>query len=158
MTSSDEDIRRTLVFFIRGDEILLAMKKRGFGAGKINGVGGKIEPGESIEQALVRECIEEVSMKPLEWEAVAELDFRQQAPTKPWHMYVHVYICRQWQGEPEESDEMQPAWYSFDRVPYDDMWEDDKYWLPQVIAGERLRGTFLFDGNDALTDHTIRSW
>lgn len=158
MTSSDEDIRRTLVFFIRDDEILLAMKKRGFGAGKINGIGGKIEPGESIEQALVRECIEEVSMKPLEWEAVAELDFRQQSPIKPWHMYVHVYICRQWLGEPQESDEMQPAWYSFDTVPYDDMWEDDKYWLPQIIAGERLRGTFLFDDNDAMTDHTIRSW
>ncbi|MCP5842996.1 NUDIX domain-containing protein, partial [Klebsiella pneumoniae] len=69
------DIRRTLLFLRRDDELLLAMKKRGFGAGKWNGVGGKIEAGETIEDALVRECQEEINVTPLNWQAVAELDF-----------------------------------------------------------------------------------
>lgn len=62
-----QDIRRTLLFLIKDDHVLLAMKKRGFGAGNWNGVGGKIEAGESIEQALVRECQEEIGVTPISW-------------------------------------------------------------------------------------------
>jgi ADP-ribose pyrophosphatase YjhB (NUDIX family) len=149
------DIRRTLVFFIKDDQILLAMKKRGFGAGKWNGVGGKIEVGESLEDALVRESIEEVGMKPLAWEPVAELDFIQDAMTDPWHMYVHAYISYEWEGEPTESEEMQPAWYPVKNIPYDSMWEDDQYWLPQVLAGQKLQGKFTFDENDKLMTHEL---
>jgi 8-oxo-dGTP pyrophosphatase MutT (NUDIX family) len=80
------DIRRTLLFLITEDKILLAMKKRGFGTGKWNGVGGKIESGESLEAALVRECQEEIGVTPTSWRPVAELDFVQDSTTDPWHM------------------------------------------------------------------------
>lgn len=149
------DIRRTLLFFVKDGKILLAMKKRGFGAGKWNGVGGKIEQGESIEDALVRESIEEVSMKPLSWRKVAELDFIQDADVDPWHMYVHAYISEEWEGEPTESDEMQPQWYALADIPYADMWDDDEYWVPEVLAGKLVTGTFTFDEHDRMTDHTI---
>ena len=149
------DIRRTLLFFVKDSQILLAMKKRGFGAGKWNGAGGKIEPGETVEQALVRESLEEVGMEPLSWKKVAELDFVQDATTDPWHMYVHAYISEEWKGEPTESDEMKPQWYEFNAIPYDDMWDDDRYWVPRVLAGEQLRGEFIFDENDLMTDHKI---
>src|SRR5690349_5636557 len=92
------DIRRTLLLLRKDDDILLAMKKRGFGAGKWNGVGGKLEPGESIEEALVRESIEEVGVTPKSWQKVAELDFIQDATTDPWHMYVYVYVSWDWEG------------------------------------------------------------
>jgi ADP-ribose pyrophosphatase YjhB (NUDIX family) len=151
------DIRRTLLFFVKDNQILLAMKKRGFGAGKWNGVGGKIEADETIEQALVRESIEEVSMKPLSWVKVAELDFVQDATTDPWHMYVHAYIAREWEGEPVESEEMKPQWYSLNDIPYSNMWDDDQYWLPRVLAGEKVEGNFVFDENDAMTAHEIRT-
>ena len=149
------DIRRTLLFFLTDDNILLAMKKRGFGAGKLNGVGGKIEMGESIEQALVRESIEEVGIKPLSWEPVAELDFIQDATSEPWHMYVHVYLSRTWEGEPVESEEMKPNWYPLNSIPYDSMWEDDQYWLPRVLAGQKLHGKFTFNENDQLIHHEL---
>lgn len=149
------DIRRTLLFYVKGSQILLAMKKRGFGAGKWNGVGGKIEADESIEDALVRESIEEVGMKPLSWNKVAELDFIQDATTDPWHMYVHVYLSSNWEGNPTESEEMKPQWYQTDATPYEVMWEDDQYWLPQVLAGKKLSGKFTFDEQDKLIFHEL---
>lgn len=151
------DIKRTLLFLRRDNEILLAMKKRGFGAGKWNGVGGKLEPSETIEHALVRESREEISVVPMRYEHVAELDFIQDADTQnPWHMYVYAYICTEWQGEPCESDEMAPQWYSLDEIPYDAMWDDDRYWLPQVLAGERVTGTFTFDADDRMVTHDVQ--
>lgn len=131
------------------------MKKRGFGAGKWNGVGGKIEQGESVEDALVRESVEEVSMKPVSWTKVAELDFIQDAETDPWHMYVHAYISEEWEGEPTESDEMKPEWYDLSTIPYEQMWEDDEFWLPQVLSGKLIIGKFIFNQNDKLTSHDI---
>lgn len=150
------DIRRTLLFLIKDDQILLAMKKRGFGAGRWNGVGGKIEQGETIEQALVRECQEEISVTPLAWKKVAELDFVQDATTEPWHMYVHAYLSYEWEGEPLESEEMRPQWFLVDKIPYDDMWDDDKYWLPKVLDGQLLYGEFVFDENDKMQQHVIK--
>lgn len=149
------DIRRTLLFFIKEDQILLAMKMRGFGAGKWNGVGGKIEPGESIEDAMVRESIEEVSMKPLSWQKVAELDFVQDATTDPWHMFVHAYISYEWEGVPTESEEMKPQWFNFQDIPYADMWDDDELWLQRVLEGETLKGSFTFDAHDKMVAHKV---
>lgn len=139
----------SLVLLKKGDDILLAMKKRGFGANLWNGVGGKIEPGETIEQALVRETQEEIGVTPLEWRKVAEHDFVMDADSdKPWHMFVHAYICSQWQGEPAESEEMAPRWFKINEIPYDEMWQDDIVWLPQVLKGKQLRGKFTFDHQD----------
>lgn len=151
------DIRRTLLFLIKDDRILLALKKRGFGEGKWNGVGGKIEAGESVEEALVRECQEEVGVTPHTWKQVGELDFVQDASTDPWHMYVHVYISKGWEGEPAESEEMRPRWFPLDEIPYADMWDDDQYWLPKVLAGELVYGEFTFDENDRMTGHMIKT-
>lgn len=155
---SHPDIRRTLLFLRRDDQILLAMKKRGFGEGKWNGAGGKLEPGETIEQALIRETEEEIGVTPTRYWPVAELDFVQDVETDdPWHMYVYAYFCDQWTGEPTESDEMAPHWYRLDGIPYDDMWQDDEYWLPLVIAGDKVVGRFTFDHEDKLLTHDVTS-
>ena len=137
----------TLLFLRRDDEILLAMKKRGFGAGWWNGVGGKIEPGESEEQALVRECQEEIGVTPLEFEKVAAHDFKFQDDATT-DMQVHAYLCSKWQGEPGESEEMAPKWFKLADIPYDDMWQDDIVWLPLVLRGKKLRASFTFGTDD----------
>lgn len=149
------DIRRTLLILRKGDQILLAMKKRGFGEGLWNGVGGKIEKSETVEQALIRECQEEIGVTPTSYVAVAELDFIQDADVDPWHMYVYAYIADEWEGEPTESEEMAPAWYSTNDIPYAEMWQDDPHWLPLVLAGNTVKGTFTFDVNDNLTAHNV---
>ena len=150
------DKTNTLLLLRRGDEVLLAMKKRGFGAGRWNGVGGKLEPGETVEQALVRECQEEIGVTPTTYSKIAEHDFVLDTHTgKPWHIYVHTYFCDEWDGEPAETEEMAPKWYKISEIPYDEMWPDDRYWLPLALEGKVLKTTFVFDEHEGVADHTI---
>lgn len=144
---------RTLLFLHKPKEkqILLAMKKRGFGEGKWNGVGGKIEDGETVETAAVREAKEEigVDINPADLHRVAIIDFTFDG--KPdFNQRVHAFFTERWVGEPRESEEMRPEWYSTDALPYDSMWVDDQHWLPRVLEGEVLtaRFTFTADGNE----------
>jgi 8-oxo-dGTP pyrophosphatase MutT (NUDIX family) len=138
----------TLCLLVRGNppqEVLLGMKKARFGAGKYNGFGGKVEDGESIAQAAARETREEagVDVRPEDLERVAHMTFL--FPYKPeWEQVVHVYTARTWRGTPRESDEMVPAWFAVQDIPYGQMWDDDLYWLPRVLAGERVRAIFTY--------------
>jgi 8-oxo-dGTP diphosphatase len=146
----------TLLFLKRENEILLAMKKRGFGADRYNGVGGKVEPEETLEQALVRECEEEIGVTPHHYWKIAEHDFVQKENDQPWRMCVHAYLCDEWGGEPAETEEMAPEWFNIDNIPYDKMWQDDKYWLPQVLAGKLVFGQFTFDENDNMLTQNVQ--
>lgn len=143
----------TLLFLRRDNQILLAMKKRGFGANRYNGVGGKIDIDETIEQALIRECQEEIGVTPTHYWQVAEHDFIQPESSTPSRMYVYVYLCDNWIGEPIESEEMAPQWFEIKNIPYPKMWQDDEFWLPQVVAGNKIHGKFTFDTNDNLLTH-----
>lgn len=141
----------TLLFLRRDDEVLLAMKKRGFGSNRWNGIGGKIDPGETEEQALIRECQEEIEVTPTAFEKVAYHDFVMDNDSdQPWHMHVHTYVATAWDGEPAETEEMAPQWFKLADIPYDQMWQDDIYWLPAVLAGQPLKTRFVFDTNEQM--------
>jgi len=142
-------IECTLLLLIKGDEILLAMKKRGFGSDRWNGVGGKIEPDETIEQALVRECQEEIEVIPTRFDKVAVIDF-EFPPGVTDKQTMHVYLCTEWQGEPAETEEMAPKWFKTSEIPYDDMWQDDIVWLPLVLRDKKMHGHFTFDHNETM--------
>jgi len=144
----------TLLFLIKEDQILLAMKKRGFGSGRYNGVGGKIEPNETVEQAMIRECQEEIEVTPTNYWKVAEHDFLVEGENA-WRMYAHVYFCDAWQGEPHETEEMAPHWFNRSNIPYDKMWQDDAHWLPQVLEGQKLFGYFTFDDKDRMLTSNV---
>ncbi len=146
----------TLLFLRRGDEVLLAMKLRGFGAGRWNGVGGKLEEEESIEEALVRETQEEIGVTPTRYEKVAIIEFDEHFKGEPTIMYVHVFTADEWEGEPTTSEEMDPRWFVVSNVPYDDMWPDDPYWLPSVLEGKKVTASFTLDENDAITAHDVQ--
>ncbi|HSN74125.1 MAG TPA: NUDIX domain-containing protein [Anaerolineae bacterium] len=127
--------------------VLLGLKKRGFGLGKLVGLGGKVEPGEDLAAAAVRELYEEAGLRvdPDQLEAAARLTFL--FPSRPdWDHRMHVFIARAWQGEPLESDEIEPQWHAIDALPFDRIWDDGRYWLPRVLAGERLAATFVYGG------------
>lgn len=146
----------TLVFLIKPKtrEILLAMKKRGFGMGKYNGAGGKIEEGETPEEAVTREAFEEfgVSIDQKDLEKVAEIAFSFE--NKPGGFFCHAYLAQVWTGEPAESEEMAPQWFTYDTVPYNQMWVNDRQWVPQVLAGKKLKGSIHFteDGNTVISE------
>lgn len=147
----------TVLFLVRDNEVLLAMKKRGFGEGRWNGVGGKVEPDETIKEAMVRECQEEIEVTPLEFEQVAEIDFNELHLGNRDTLNVHVFVCGKWSGEPVETEEMSPQWFKKDHLPLDSMWDDDSYWLPRALAGEKLRCEFTMDDNDKVTDYTVKT-
>ena len=146
----------TLLFLRKENQVLLAMKKRGFGEGRWNGVGGKLEEGETLETALIRESQEEIAITPLEYEKVADISFDQFFKGEPAHMHVHVFTATKWSGEPEESEEMMPQWFTLDALPYEHMWADDPFWLPLVLQGNLLQANFVLDKNDIITHHVIK--
>ena len=150
----------TLLFPVRRDaagrisHICLAIKKRGFGAGKWNGTGGKVAPGESIREAAIREAHEEICVMVRELRQAALLDFH--FPHNPdWDQRGHVYLAESWDGEPAESEEMRPQWFAVADIPYAGMWSDDSHWLPQVLAGDMVRGAFSFGPADETLDMRV---
>jgi 8-oxo-dGTP diphosphatase len=153
----------TLCLLMRGNpprHVLLGYKKEGFGAGKITGFGGKVEPGETPAAAAVRELEEEtgITVALEDLLAVGQLYFLFPSRTA-WSQLVHVFLSTQWVGVPQEGREMRPAWYAVDQLPYEQMWQDSLYWLPRFIAGERIRGCFVFDtDNETVADVTIDVW
>jgi 8-oxo-dGTP pyrophosphatase MutT (NUDIX family) len=145
----------TLLFLFRDQHILLAMKKRGFGVGRWNGVGGKPKDGELIAEAAIRECQEEIGVTPKEIHQAATLYFYFPEAKKDWNQQVTTFTCRSWQGEPSETEEMAPKWFAVNKIPFSKMWPDDKYWLPRVIKGEFITAEFYFDNNEKLLRYKI---
>lgn len=120
-----------------GQEVLLGLKQTGFGVGRIVTLGGHVEPGESPEEAAVREVFEEsgVTVAAADLEPAGTIEFM--FPSRPeWDMSTVVYRSWHWVGEPAPSSEILPAWYPVDAVPYAQMWEDSAYWMPKVLAGD----------------------
>lgn len=146
----------TLLFLKRDNEILLAMKKRGFGEGRWNGVGGKLEPGESVEAALLREAEEEIGVTPTSYMQVADISFDQYFKGEHTLMHVNVFIATEWSGEPTESEEMKPQWYPVNALPFEAMWQDDPYWLPLVLEGKKIQASFVMDKSDVIIEHKVQ--
>jgi len=148
----------TLCLLIKQDQILLAMKKRSFGVGKWNGVGGKLdaEKGDkNVLDAIIRETKEEIGVDIINPEKFGIFHFR--FPYKPdWDQDVHLFLAKEWSGEPAESEEMMPKWFSVKEIPYDQMWDDDKYWLPKILEGKKLEADFTFKEGEILDGHDIR--
>jgi 8-oxo-dGTP diphosphatase len=141
-----------LVFLTRGDEVLLIHKKTGLGAGKINGPGGKQEPGETSLEAAIREVREELLITPHRLDAMGELHFDF---VDGLRLHCTVYRGEEFSGTPTETREAKPEWFRLDEVPYDRMWADDRYWLPQMLEGRRFRGWFRFEGETMLSREVI---
>ena len=136
----------SLVFvFNSKNQILLAMKKRGFGEGKWNGPGGKVEPGETIVESASRELFEETGIEiasdKMEARGVLHFHF---ADKSLWDKDVSIFVSHGYTGTFTETEEMKPEWFDIDKIPFDTMWEDDIYWLPRVIDGESVEFEFYF--------------
>jgi 8-oxo-dGTP diphosphatase len=139
--------RATICYLINDkDEILLQHKSRGFGQGKWNGPGGKIELGETPEQAVKREVWEETGLKVLSLEHQGELEFIFPHKRED-DFYCYVFISREYKGEPEDKGEGELKWFSKERIPLRQMWDDDKYWLQEALGGEFVRKRFYFNKN-----------
>ena len=141
--------KASLCFIIQGERVLLIRKKRGVGAGKINGPGGKVEAGESMLDSAVRETREEIGVTPLGLELRGELFFDFVGSRM---VHCGVFVARDFEGEPVETDEAIPIWHSTGAIPYDEMWEDDRVWFPLLLAGKCFRGGATVDPGDKVRE------
>ena len=147
--------KMTLVFVIDGQRILLAMKKQGFGKGRYNGLGGKVKTGESIEQAAKREAREECGIKITKMQKRGVLTFY---PDRfPDGAEVYIYQAEKFTGIPKETREMKPEWFKITKIPFDKMWDDDKYWMPFFLTGKKFKGKFVFDCDDKMVSCELKT-
>ncbi len=138
-------LETTLCLLKCDNKILLAMKKRGFGEGKYNGVGGKLEGNETPEEAMIREAKEEINVVPLKYEKVGLIEFDEFYKNKKQNLVFHLYLVYEWDGDIIDTEEMAPKWFDINEIPYDKMFPDDKYWLPLILDGKKIKAYFDFD-------------
>lgn len=140
--------RANLCFIVKDGRVLLIRKKRGLGAGKINGPGGKLEPGETALVSAIRETQEEIGVTPLRLEERGVLHFQF---ADGYSLHCAVFLAPDFDGEPIETAEAIPLWLAIDAIPYDEMWADDRHWLPRLLDGDRFEAWFEFDGDRMLS-------
>lgn len=149
-------ILTTLMLIIKDNQMLLGVKKRGFGMGRLNGAGGKVESGESIHDAAIRETEEELGITPLNPRLVGtvvfgDLYYKGVAEDN----VMSIFVANDYTGEPSESDEIAPEWHDIDNLPFDRMWGDDYYWMPEILKGKIIEAFFHYNENDEFTEHWI---
>ncbi|OGI95845.1 hypothetical protein A2917_01170 [Candidatus Nomurabacteria bacterium RIFCSPLOWO2_01_FULL_42_17] len=143
----------TLCIVHQHPRVLLGMKKRGFGAGRWNGFGGKIADGESIEDAARREIEEEAGIKIKNINKVGIIHFEFKG--NPEILEVHIFKGDDFIGEPRESEEMKPQWFYIDEIPFAEMWPDDIHWMPLFLKDKKFKGRFLFGESDIILEKEL---
>lgn len=141
-------------------QVLLGLKKAGFGTGKIVGIGGHLEPKETPEQAIIREVAEEctVGIRAQDLRLAGSVDFI--FPARPaWNMHSTIFLCDRWSGDPLETAEIAPQWFDIAQLPAAQMWQDAEHWLPRFLAGERLEVRItLNDDNETVSTTDAREF
>ncbi len=137
----------TLGIILNDDnDILLGEKKKGeIGTGVLSGPGGKLDPGETLEECLIRETREEleIELDPASLELMAIIDFYS---GNEIDFRVHVYRAKILSGELHETTDMIPAWHPIVNLPFGRMYEADRHWLPRAVCGDKFRAKVYYRG------------
>jgi 8-oxo-dGTP diphosphatase len=108
--------------------------------------------------AAIRELEEETSIQAsiTDLTFLGTLDF--QFPFNPsWNQVVYIFLLEKWLGKEKESVEIKPKWFKTDMIPYDKMWKDASYWLPEILQKRKIDATFSFkENNETVANHEIR--
>lgn len=143
----------TLCIIHEHPRVLLGMKKRGFGQGRWNGFGGKVDDNETIEEAAKREVSEEAGITVEQLEKMGVINFEFQG--NPEILEVHIFKAQEFEGTPTESEEMKPQWFFIDEIPFATMWPDDVFWFPYLLKGKKFKGRFLFDKKENIIEQSL---
>lgn len=163
---------RTITLLLKKDKVLLGLKIKGFGKGNYIGIGGKIEEEKDrieatqdvlsvIKSGAKREIQEEIGVNVVssDLRPMGVLNFYfPSISDESWNQTVYVFVTEKWTGKPiaaadgKGEIEVRPDWFDFEKLPLSAMWDDAKYWLPQVLKGDSVHIDFLFDENLKVID------
>ena len=149
-------LNTTILILQQDDKILLGKKKRGFAIGKFIGIGGKQDPGESIEQTMIRETQEEIGVTPTRYQKVGVILFDTYYKGEHTNLILNIYTSNEFLGEAKETDEILPVWFNRNNIPYDQMLEDDILWMEIILNGDYVCGKVVFDPNLVMQSNTIK--
>ncbi|KAJ2793443.1 Nudix (Nucleoside diphosphate linked moiety X)-type motif 1 [Coemansia guatemalensis] len=145
----------TVIFPIEGSgsgqRVLLGLKKRGMGKGLWNGFGGKLEPGETLDDCAHRELQEECG---LEAKDLCYVGVLFMICSHHDDLTIFVYTARDLVGSVVESDEMAPQWFTTDKLPYDGCHREARLWWPTMLNGSLFVARFVFTQDDCI-QHNI---
>jgi 8-oxo-dGTP diphosphatase len=134
-------------------EVLLGYKARGLGTGRLVGPGGKVLPGEDLAAAASREVSEEVGITVLPEHLTHRATLTYPFTDRPENSQrSFVFTATEFSGVLAASEELTPAWYRLEDIPWDQMWDDAKLWLPRVLDGHVVEATFTIGPDDRVVD------
>lgn len=150
-----KNINTTLILIMENNKILLARKKRGFAMGSYNGIGGKQDPGETIEQAMIRETQEEIGVTPIDYKQVGLIKFDMWYKGEPANLNLNIFTCTKFEGKICETEEMLPKWFDKGHIPFEQMLPDDVAWFPLVLDGNCVAGDVFLSKDLKTSKHNI---
>lgn len=159
MILRDGELKHTVLCFVfrnERTELLMIRKKRGQGAGKWNVPGGKLAPGEIPEQAAIRETEEETGIRPITIERAGKLEFYFPV-SDAWDNVCTVFVSDHFIGNlADENEECSAHWVRVSEIPYDQMWDADRRWIPLLLEKRPFHRVYSFNAGDLVTSEEIR--
>lgn len=111
--------------------------------GKFNGLGGKLEDGESPEQCAIREVHEESGLTIRNPKLVGLLTFPKFIG--PQHWYVYVFKATRFSGTLINSAEGNLAWHETKTLTQLPLWQGDRYFLNWIAQGRFFCAKFIYE-------------
>lgn len=147
----------TNAFLIEKDKILLGLKKTGFGKGKIVGIGGKVNPNESLKECAIREIYEEIGVVVTHLKQCGYINFYFPYVQNPeeWNLKVLLFKVSTWENNPKESEEIKPQWFYKKNIPYNRMWSDASIWMPEFLNDKKIKGNFIFKNKEDILTYSL---
>jgi len=146
-----------ICFIMKKGETLLQKKSRDrIGGGKWHVPGGKVKAGETFEQSVKREVMEETGLKIKKLVKRGLLNFFWPPNKKDPVWVVYVFSSEDFEGKPTPSEEGNLKWFKLNEIPFREMWGDYRVWCPYLLDKKNFIGNFIFTGNlKKLTDYSI---
>jgi len=141
----------TLCYVQRPGQTLMlhrVKRKNDYHEGKWNGLGGKLEPGESPEECVVREVYEESGLACRDPLLRGQITFPNFDGEADW--YVWLFVARHWKGTLIDSPEGRLAWIDNERLAALNLWPGDRLFIPWIFEERFFSAKFLYQDGEFL--------